>query len=106
MAAQEITQTTFKDIVIDSDKPVLVDFWADWCQPCKKLSPVVDEIAQEMEGKAQVAKVNVDQERGLATMFQIMALPTLVIFKDGKKVDQLMGARPKADIMAKLEQHL
>lgn len=106
MSTVTVTADTFKSEVIESEQPVLVDFWAEWCGPCKKVSPVLDEIAEEMAGKAKIAKVNVDDERTLAAMFQIMSIPTLLIFKDGKKVDELVGVRPKKDIQSRIEKHV
>ena len=85
---------------------MLVDFWAEWCAPCRKLSPTLDEIASELDGKVKVAKVNVDEERELGMMFQVMSIPTVLIFKDGQKVDEFVGALPKAQIVQKVESYL
>lgn len=101
----DVTTETFRSAVVDSDKLTVVDFWAPWCGPCKKLSPLLEEISDEMGDDVQIAKVNVDEERNLGAMFQIMSIPTVLIFKDGEKVSEFTGLRPKASIVAAIEKH-
>ncbi len=103
MAAIDITKNNFQSEVLSSDKPVLIDFWAAWCGPCRMLSPIVEELAGELSGKVKVGKVNVDEERELAAQFQIMSIPTLVVIKDGKITASAAGVRPKAAIKMMLE---
>ena len=94
------------EAAIAGDKPVLVDFWATWCGPCRMIAPVIEEIAAEFEGKAVVGKVDVDEEPGLAQRYGIMSIPTLIVFKGGKVGEQAVGARGKADVAAMLSRHL
>ena len=101
-----VTEQTFKSTVGESDKPVLGECWAEWWGPCKKLSPIIEEIAGEYGDQIVVASVDVDAERTLGAMFQIMSIPSVLIFKGGQKVDEFVGLRPKTEIVAKLEQHL
>lgn len=103
--AQVFTAESFEQVVA-GDKPVLVDFFATWCGPCRMIAPIVEELASEMEGKAVVGKVNVDEEPGLAQRFGVMSIPTLIVMKSGKVVEQAVGARGKADIVAMIERHL
>ena len=101
MAVIEIKSTNFRQEVLESDKPVLLDFWASWCGPCRMVSPIVDEIAEERQD-IKVGKVNVDEQPELAAQFGVMSIPTLVVMKDGKVVNQTVGARPKAQILSLL----
>ena len=102
----EITDANFAKEVEASDKPVLVDFWAVWCGPCKMLTPIIEELANEYEGKAVIGKVDVDNNQMIATKFGIRGIPTILIFKGGKVVDQIVVAVPKNMIVEKLESHI
>ncbi len=101
MAELKITKSNFKNEVLDSDKPVLVDFWASWCGPCRMLGPVISEIAEE-RSDIKVGKVNVDEEQDLATEFGVMSIPFVAVFKEGKIVKSSVGFQPKEDILALL----
>ncbi len=103
---KNVTTDTFRKDVIESDKPVVVDFWAEWCGPCKKLSPILEEVAEELDGQVIIAKVNVDEERNLGAMFQIMSIPNVLIFNHGEKVDEFVGLRSKDDIVAQVKKQL
>ena len=102
----EVDDATFEKEVIQSEQPVLVDFWAVWCGPCKVLSPIVEELGHDFEGKLKVGKVNVDENNNLAMRYGVMSIPTLKFFKGGKVVGELIGAAPKATIEAELKKHL
>lgn len=99
MSEMNITKNNFEQEVLHSDKPVLIDFWAPWCGPCRMLSPVISEIAEEYGDKVKVCKVNVDDEGELAASFNVMSIPTLVVVKDGKVTNSSIGVRPKAQIV-------
>lgn len=101
MSAININKTNFQDEVINSEKPVLLDFWASWCGPCRMVGPIVEEIAAE-RGDLKVGKVNVDEQPELAGQFGVMSIPTLVVMKNGKVINQAVGVRPKAQILAML----
>lgn len=103
MAAITITKENFEKEVMNSDKPVLIDFWASWCGPCRMVSPIVDELANELTDK-KVGKINIEEQPELAQAFSVMSIPTLVVIKDGKVVSKSVGARPKQAILDMLEQ--
>ena len=104
--AQEFKDASFEEDVLKSDTPVLVDFWAPWCGPCRMLAPTIDAISEEYEGKVKVGKVNTDENPQIATQHQINSIPTLMIFKGGEVVERLVGAIPKEKITEKLDAHL
>lgn len=101
-----VTQATFKSEIVESSQPVLVDFWAEWCRPCLAMTPILDELAAEFDGKATIAKVNIDDERMLGAMFQVMSIPALLVFKDGKKVAEFSGAQDRDTLRAAIEEQL
>ncbi len=101
--AKELTTTNFDNEVLQSDKPVLVDFWAAWCGPCKMIGPLVEELSGEYEGKATVGKLDVDQNQDLAVRYGVRSIPTILYFKNGEVVDKVVGAVPKSQLAAKLD---
>ena len=98
-----LNEDNFEQEVEKSSRLVVVDFWADWCGPCKMLGPIIDEIADENEGDAVIAKLNVDEERNLARKFRVMSIPSILFFKDGKEVDRMVGVQSKEDLLNKIE---
>ena len=104
MAELKITRENFENEVMKSDIPVLIDFWAPWCGPCRMMGPIIEQLAEEYEGKAKVGKVNVDEEGELSQAYGVMIMPTSVLVKDGKVVKQAVGARPKAEVEAMLQE--
>jgi thioredoxin 1 len=106
MKPVHLTDKNFKQEVLESEVPVLVDFWAEWCGPCKMIAPLLEEIAQHYHGKVKVAKLDVDEGRVSASKYGIMSIPTLIIFKGGKAIDQIVGALGKKDLVAKINENL
>jgi len=106
MSAAQVTDSTFKQEVLESEAPVLVDFWAPWCGPCRMVAPVVDEISEQYDGKVKVVKVNTDENPSVASQYGIRSIPTLMIFKGGQRVDMVVGAVPKTTLANTLEKYL
>lgn len=102
----EVTETNFPEQVLNSDTPVLVDFWAEWCGPCKMIAPIVQEIANEYEGKLMVGKLDADAHAGVLERYSIMGIPTLILFKGGEPVVRITGYHPKDKIVSRLQGHL
>jgi len=102
----ELTDDSFEEEVLNADNPVLVDFWAEWCGPCRMVGPIVEELANEYEGKAKVGKVDVDSNPSISTKYGIRSIPSLLIFKDGEVVDQIIGVVPKSKLRKQLEAQL
>jgi thioredoxin 1 len=104
MTTVKVTDSSFEQDVLKSPEPVVVDFWAEWCGPCRMIGPALEEIASEMSGKVKIAKVNVDENPGIASQFGIRSIPTLLLFKNGKQAGQKIGAAPKGDLSKWIQQ--
>lgn len=104
--AIEFTDSNFEELVLKSDKPVLVDFWAEWCGPCRMVGPVVEELSKEYDGKAVIGKLNVDTNALISMKYGIRSIPTLLVFKNGEIVDRAVGAVPKSTLVQKLDSQL
>ena len=101
-----LSETTFDELIGSADAPVLVDFWAEWCGPCKMIAPILEEIAGEQAGRVQIAKVNVDDNPDLAMRFDVMSIPTLIVFQDGKPAKRMVGAKGKGQLLQELADYL
>lgn len=106
MKTIELNENNFEQEVLKANMPVLVDFWAVWCGPCKMIAPIVDELAVEYEGKLKIGKVDVDNQQQIAMKYGIRSIPTILVFKDGKVAEQIVGAAPKKTLIDKLSKHL
>jgi thioredoxin 1 len=104
--ALEVTDATFKEVVLESDKPVMVDFWAAWCGPCRMVAPIMDQLTAEYEGKATIVKVDVDSNQEFAANYGVRNIPTVLVFKNGEVVEKQVGVAPKATYAQKIDAHL
>ena len=103
MSVISLNEKNFEEEVIKSEKPVLIDFWASWCGPCRMMSPVVDQIAEEMQDEVKVCKINIDEEENLAVKYNVMSIPTFIVFKNGKEAGRSVGVQDKEEIKAMLK---
>ena len=102
----KVTDSTFDQLVVESEQPVLVDFWAEWCGPCKMIAPVLEELATDLDGKLTIGKLDVDDNQSTAMAFGVMSIPTLLLFKGGKPVERIVGFQPKQQLVSKIQRHL
>jgi thioredoxin 1 len=98
-----LTEQNFQEVIDGSQIPILVDFWAEWCAPCRMIGPILDEISEEYDGKVKIGKLNVDENRSIAAKFGVMSIPTLILFKDGDIAEQMVGAQPKENVLKVLQ---
>ncbi|NLC26968.1 MAG: thioredoxin [Fastidiosipila sp.] len=101
-----LTKENFKEKVLENEQPVLVDFWASWCGPCRMVGPIVESLAEDFDGRALIGKVNVDEEDNLARQYAVMSIPTLIVFKGGEAVERVVGARSQGELAELLEKHI
>jgi thioredoxin 1 len=101
-----VTDDSFEERVLKSERPVLIDYWAEWCGPCKMIAPILEELASELDGKLTIGKLDVDHNPDTAMAFGVMSIPTLLLFKDGEPVDRIVGFQPKAQLLKRLQAHL
>ena len=102
----QVTDSTFEELVVNSETPVLVDFWATWCGPCKMIAPVLDEIATDLDGKLVIGKLDVDANQDTSMAFGVMSIPTLLLFKNGEPVERIVGFQPKEQLMKRINAHV
>jgi thioredoxin 1 len=106
MSTTKMTDATFDETVASSGEPILVDFWAEWCGPCKAIAPILDELASENAGKLAIGKLNIDENPNAARRYDVMSIPTLILFKDGQPVKRLVGAKGKGQLLAEIDEYL
>ena len=106
MAYQNITKASFDELIMNIGKPVLLDFWAPWCSPCRMVAPIIDQLAEEFKDQAVVGKLNIDEHEEAAVRFGVASIPTMIVFKDGREVERIVGARPRPQLAELIRKHL